>query len=38
MSCRFSLKFDCQVAELQVRAVIVNRFTWLDTPMTVSMP
>lgn len=29
--------FDRQVAELQVRAAILNRFTRLGTPMTVSM-
>ena len=27
--------FDRQVAELQVRAAILNRFTWLGTPETV---
>lgn len=27
--------FDCQVAELQVRAAILNRFTQLDSPTTV---
>jgi len=26
--------FDCQVAELQIRAVILNRFTQLGTPHT----
>lgn len=30
--------FDRQVAELQVRATILNRFTRLGTPMTVRMP
>jgi hypothetical protein len=30
--------FDHQVAELQVRAAILNRFTWLGTPTTVAMP
>ena len=30
--------FDRQVAELQVRAAILNRFTQLGTPMTVRMP
>lgn len=30
--------FDRQVAELQVRAAILNRFTRLGTPMTVAMP
>ncbi|WP_081933788.1 IS5 family transposase [Massilia sp. 9096] len=30
--------FDRQVAELQVRAAILNRFTHLGTPMTVAMP
>ena len=30
--------FDRQVAELQVRAAILNRFTRLGTPMTVRMP
>lgn len=30
--------FDCQVAELQVRAAILNRFTGLGTPMTAAMP
>ena len=30
--------FDRQVAELQVRAAIRNRFTRLGTPMTVAMP
>jgi hypothetical protein len=30
--------FDLQVAELQVRAAILNRFTRLGTPMTVRMP
>jgi len=29
--------FDRQVAELQVRAAILNRFTRLGTPMTVAM-
>ena len=29
--------FDRQVAELQVRAVILNRFTRLGTPTTVAM-
>jgi hypothetical protein len=30
--------FDRQVAELQVRAAILNRFTRLGTPKTVAMP
>ncbi|AXT45495.1 MULTISPECIES: IS5 family transposase [Chromobacterium] len=30
--------FDRQVADLQVRAAILNRFTRLGTPMTVRMP
>ena len=30
--------FDRQVAELQVRAAILNRFTRLGTPITVTMP
>jgi hypothetical protein len=30
--------FDRQVAELQIRAAILNRFTRLGTPMTVPMP
>lgn len=30
--------FDCQVAELQVRAALLNRFTQLGTPVTVAMP
>ena len=30
--------FDRQVAELQVRAAILNRFTRLGTPTTVVMP
>jgi hypothetical protein len=30
--------FDRQVAELQVRAAILNRFTRLGTPVTVAMP
>ncbi|WP_075790967.1 IS5 family transposase [Massilia putida] len=30
--------FDRQVAELQMRAAILNRFTWLGTPRTVAMP
>ena len=30
--------FDRQIAELQVRAAILNRFTQLGTPMTVRMP
>lgn len=30
--------FDRQVAELQVRAAILNRFTALGTPTTVAMP
>ena len=30
--------FDRQVAELQVRAAVLNRFTRLGTPVTVSMP
>ena len=29
--------FDCQVAELQVRAAILNRFTQLGTPTTVAV-
>ena len=29
--------FDRQVAELQIRAAILNRFTRLGTPMTVAM-
>ncbi len=28
----FSRVFDCQVAEAQVRAAIINRFTYLGTP------
>ena len=30
-------EFDRQVAELQVRAVILNRFTWLGMPTTVTV-
>lgn len=30
--------FDRQVAELQVRAALLNRFTQLGTPITVAMP
>ncbi|MBB5020411.1 hypothetical protein HNQ59_003730 [Chitinivorax tropicus] len=30
--------FDRQVAELQVRAALFNRFTQLGTPVTVAMP
>lgn len=30
--------FDRQVAGLQVRAAILNRFTRLGTPTTVAMP
>jgi len=30
--------FDRQVAELQVRAAILNRFTQLDRPTTMAMP
>ena len=30
--------FDRQVAELQVRAAVLNRFTRLGTPLTVAMP
>jgi len=32
--------FDRQVAELQIRAAILNRFTWLGKPNTlaVTMP
>jgi hypothetical protein len=30
--------FDRQVAELQVRAALLNRFTHLGTPITVAMP
>lgn len=30
--------FDRQVAELQVRAALLNRFTQLGTPVTVAMP
>jgi chromosome condensin MukBEF MukE localization factor len=30
--------FDRQVAELQVRAAVLNRFTRLGTPITVPMP
>jgi hypothetical protein len=30
--------FDRQVAELQVRAALLNRFTQLRTPVTVSTP
>lgn len=30
--------FDRQVAELQVRAAVLNRFTRLGTPITVTMP
>lgn len=30
--------FDRQVAELQVRAAVLNRFTRLGTPITVAMP
>jgi hypothetical protein len=30
--------FDRQVAELQVRAAILNRFTRLGTPTTMVMP
>jgi len=27
--------FDNQVAELQIRAAVLNRFTWLGTSVTV---
>jgi len=30
--------FDRQVAELQVRAAIFNRFTWFGTAITAAMP
>ena len=30
--------FDRQVAELQIRAALLNRFTYLGTPITVVMP
>ncbi len=30
--------FDRQVAELQVRAAVLNRFRRLGTPITVAMP
>ena len=30
--------FDRQVAELQVRTAVLNRFTRLGTPITVTMP
>ena len=30
--------FDRQVAELHVRAALLNRFTQLGTPVTVAMP
>lgn len=33
-----SRDFDRQVAELQVRAALLNRFTQLGTPVTVAMP
>ncbi|MEY4592172.1 MAG: hypothetical protein RIR18_1067, partial [Pseudomonadota bacterium] len=32
-----SRNFDRQVAELQVRASLLNRFTQLGTPVTVAM-
>ena len=34
MDFRGSLHFDRQVAKLQIRAVILNRFTQLGTPHT----
>ena len=30
--------FDRQLAELQVRAAVLNRFTRLGTPMTIRIP
>ncbi len=30
--------FDRQIAELQVRAAVLNRFTRLGMPITVAMP
>lgn len=33
-----SRQFDRQVAELQIRAALLNRFTQLGTPVTVPMP
>ena len=33
-----SRDFDRQVAELQIRAALLNRFTQLGTPVTVAMP
>jgi hypothetical protein len=33
-----SRDFDRQVAELQVRAALLNRFIQLRTPVTVAMP
>jgi hypothetical protein len=30
-----SRDFDCQVAEVQIRAAVLNRFTALGIPMTV---
>lgn len=33
-----SRDFDRQVAKLQVRAALLNRFTQLGTPVTVAMP
>lgn len=33
-----SRDFDRQVAELQVRAALLNRLTQLGTPVTVAMP
>lgn len=36
--CVMARDFDRQVAELQIRAAILNRFTQLGTPVTVAMP
>jgi hypothetical protein len=36
--CVMARDFDRQVAELQVRAAILNRFTRLGTPTTVAVP
>lgn len=29
--------FDRQVAELQIRSALLNRFTYLGTPVTIAM-
>ncbi len=31
-------RFDSQIAELQIRAALLNRFTRLGAPITVAIP